>query len=722
MKSETQLPTTHQISPLFRQLPLLPVPLAILAIAALRIAHLQIVFHHSTFFLSIQLCAGILGIVFIVIPAARSFLMNKQPTFLMIGCGVLVSQIGATVFGFEFSRSVNVGFTIYNTSVLVSALCHFIGVLTIVRRKTLLRRSVSWLAVMYSASIAASGLIVWVAFMGQLPVFYVNYHGGTIVRSVIVGTASALFLATGCLLWRNYLRTKSPFLYWYSLGLILLSIGLAGSMMIVLWDSPLQWVTRFTQICGLAYMVVAVLASARKTGAWLIPGDFSLAKAGPHVRMLFDTMTEGLANHEIVYDGQGKAVDYVITDVNPAFAKITGLARNITIGKKATELYATADPPYLEIYARVATGRVPEHFETFFPPMGKHFDISVFSPEKGKFATVFSDITGRKHAETAMRESEQRLRYHTQNSPLAVVEWNADYVVIQWSKEAERIFGWSAAETLGKRIDSLKMIHEEDIPIVNKTMERLSSGKESVVVSANRNYTKSGAVIDCVWYNSVLVNDKGIMTSTMSLVQDITAQKQSKEERERLLAEVEKRAAELEATISSTATGLIVYTMAGKAIRMNDIAKELLPQEIFFSSTVEERARILHWETEDGQPFPPEKIPVARALHGDTTHNVVMAAAFPDHKRWISASAAPICTPDGRRLGVVASFVDITPLKKVEEQLKQKTKELQKSNNELQFFNTVMVDREIRMIEMKKEINEFCTMLGKPARYDTFAK
>ena len=109
-------------------------------------------------------------------------------------------------------------------------------------------------------------------------------------------------------------------------------------------------------------------------------------------------MNEGLANHEMIYE-HGKAVDYIITEVNPAYETITGTARSFAIGKKASDLYGTIHPPYLEIYAEVASDGVPKYFEAYFPPMDKHFSISVFSPEKGKFATVFTDITARKRAE-----------------------------------------------------------------------------------------------------------------------------------------------------------------------------------------------------------------------------------------------------------------------------------------------------------------------------------
>jgi PAS domain S-box-containing protein len=114
---------------------------------------------------------------------------------------------------------------------------------------------------------------------------------------------------------------------------------------------------------------------------------------------LYDAMTEGFCLHELVYNEEGKVVDYVIVDINPAYESILGLTRTQAVGHTGSQLYGADDAPYLDIYAKVAETGEPTHFETYFPPMDMHFSISVISPGKGKFATLFMDITERKKAE-----------------------------------------------------------------------------------------------------------------------------------------------------------------------------------------------------------------------------------------------------------------------------------------------------------------------------------
>jgi PAS domain-containing protein len=113
-------------------------------------------------------------------------------------------------------------------------------------------------------------------------------------------------------------------------------------------------------------------------------------------RSLVSTMSEGLCLHKIIYDGSQNAIDYMILDVNPAYESIVGLTKEEVVGKKASSIYGTGQPPFLNIYANVAETMQPAGFETYFPPLDKHFSISVYAPLRGQFATIFSDITEHK--------------------------------------------------------------------------------------------------------------------------------------------------------------------------------------------------------------------------------------------------------------------------------------------------------------------------------------
>jgi two-component sensor histidine kinase/PAS domain-containing protein len=118
---------------------------------------------------------------------------------------------------------------------------------------------------------------------------------------------------------------------------------------------------------------------------------------------LYETMTELMAIHELVWDAAGQPVDYRVLDCNPAYSRLTGIPRDRAVGTLASLLYGTGKPPYLEEFAAVARTGTPASFDAYFPQLGKHFQISAFSAQPGGFAILADDISERKHGEERLR-------------------------------------------------------------------------------------------------------------------------------------------------------------------------------------------------------------------------------------------------------------------------------------------------------------------------------
>lgn len=133
-----------------------------------------------------------------------------------------------------------------------------------------------------------------------------------------------------------------------------------------------------------------------------------------------------------------------------------------------------------------------------------------------------SPLSESPHAAELVREANRRLEFHAHNSPLAIIEWDADFQVVRWSQEAERMFGYPARDVIGRPIGDLHLVHPEDEPLVADVMRRMRSGERPRYVSRSRNVRSDGRVIACEWYNSALLDESGRLVSVYSQVLDVT--------------------------------------------------------------------------------------------------------------------------------------------------------------------------------------------------------
>lgn len=113
-------------------------------------------------------------------------------------------------------------------------------------------------------------------------------------------------------------------------------------------------------------------------------------------RTLFENMTEGFALHEMLWDENGRPLDYRFLEVNPAFERLTGLPAEQAVGKTVRQLLPDLETSWIERYAEVARTGQPIVFEEYGAALKRWYEVRAFSPQAGYFATVFTDITQRK--------------------------------------------------------------------------------------------------------------------------------------------------------------------------------------------------------------------------------------------------------------------------------------------------------------------------------------
>ncbi|MDY6992896.1 MAG: PAS domain S-box protein, partial [Pseudomonadota bacterium] len=114
------------------------------------------------------------------------------------------------------------------------------------------------------------------------------------------------------------------------------------------------------------------------------------------------------------------------------------------------------------------------------------------------------------------------LKFHIDHIPLAVIIWNTQIQVQQWSIQAEQLFGWSASEVLGKHFTDWPFVHPEDQESFTETIQRLLTHLEQNNTALHRHFTQNGRIIYCQWHHSVHHTLEDHALWILSFVQDMT--------------------------------------------------------------------------------------------------------------------------------------------------------------------------------------------------------
>ncbi|WP_339132976.1 MAG: PAS domain S-box protein [Candidatus Electrothrix sp. GW3-4] len=133
------------------------------------------------------------------------------------------------------------------------------------------------------------------------------------------------------------------------------------------------------------------------------------------------------------------------------------------------------------------------------------------------------EVVERKRAEEKILWSEQRLRLHSEQSPLGFLEWDVNFRAVEWNAACERIFGYTREEAVGQQAKDLILppeMHELGNDIYQNLMNQ-ASGQHSI----NENITKDGRIIICEWFNTTLIDKDGKPIGVASVCRDISEQK-----------------------------------------------------------------------------------------------------------------------------------------------------------------------------------------------------
>jgi PAS domain S-box-containing protein len=256
-------------------------------------------------------------------------------------------------------------------------------------------------------------------------------------------------------------------------------------------------------------------------------------------RALFENMNEGFVLYEFVRDGENDPSDYVIMDANPKIELIAGLKPEEAIGKRATEVFRSDIPPFLEIFSKLDETGSPAKFEGIFPSSDRCFSISAFSIGKGQFATIFSDITEQRRMDEELCHAHKQLQDIIDFLPDATFVIDQNRKVIAWNRAVEEMTGVPKENVIGRDSYSCGApFYGFERPVL---IDSIFSEDEDIKRSYNHVGRKGDAIFAEVYVPSLyggkgayiwataspLFDDHGRIVGAIESIRDVTERKRA---------------------------------------------------------------------------------------------------------------------------------------------------------------------------------------------------
>ncbi|MFH1381519.1 MAG: MASE3 domain-containing protein [Chloroflexota bacterium] len=353
-----------------------------------------------------------------------------------------------------------------------------------------------------------------------------------------------------------------------------------------------------------------------------------LAESEDKYRSLFDNMTEAFVLGEIISDDDGKPCDFRYIEVNKAWEELTHIPRENAIGKTRRELIPTTEQQRIETYAKVTLTGEPTSFEYYSPFTEKWLRSYVYSPRKGQFAYVLTDITGRKKVEAELTY----LATFPELSPNPIVEADAAGRITYMNPSARTVFPDLPAQGI-----SHPFLADWESAIARIRSENLSMLNRDIKVGE-------------AWFTQT-VSPVPPEQNFRIYSQDITDRRKAEDNARQL-------AKEWQSTFDSITDPISIQDRDFKVVRVNKAYEDTIKM------SQDDMAGRKCYELIHGTTCPIADCPHQQTL--DTRQGSVKEFFEPHLGIYLEASTSPIFDKDGEIIGSVHIAKDITDRRKAE--------------------------------------------------------
>ncbi|HEX2976209.1 MAG TPA: PAS domain S-box protein [Bacteroidales bacterium] len=482
-----------RILPLVSRFAWMPIPLLLIVIVLGKMLAFGYVNENTLLLLILNLVFNSSASLLIIYLTGRSFLISGRISLVLFSCAALIWGFAGSLSAIFGKADPNTTVTIYNLSVLLSAILYLAGAFLWSRQKLSIKFPGIWLTVSFFITFALIALIVLLAISGRTPLFFIEDKGGTPLRYYVLILCTVLFVSTAIRLKVSEKSLGLKSLYWYSIALGLLSIGFLAIMLQLRMGDFLNWTGRTAQFLGGIYMTIAAITLVKETNVWELSIEFELNRK----RQLAETAlrkSEGRYQQIVELAGEGIIItdeNFLITEWNKAAEMLYGWTAREVLGKNSHEILRSGIGESELLHLLEDPSGIIEYETITHKKDGTPLDVvvrlSVIRNEDGNvtgYISINHDITERKRAEQELRKNEERFRIMgeklkyakdelewsqkrlniaLENANIGLWEWKFAENELLWDEKTERMFGFTPG-TFGKSLDAFEeLVQDEDL-------------------------------------------------------------------------------------------------------------------------------------------------------------------------------------------------------------------------------------------------------------------
>jgi PAS domain S-box-containing protein len=381
-------------------------------------------------------------------------------------------------------------------------------------------------------------------------------------------------------------------------------------------------------------------------------------------RTLFNTIDEGFCIIEFFDGPHGPLSDYVHVEANPAYERHAGIPN--VVGQKVREMVPNEADGWVELYRNVLVTGQPIRFERTLVATQRYLELSAFRVEpanRRQVAVLFQDVTARKRAEEALRESRERLQAALDGSETGAFRWNIQNNTLDWDENLDRLFGLAPGKTIRSLETFISSVHPDDQPGVIERCKRCAETGVDFRMEFRVTWP-DGSIHWLDDQGKTFCDENGRPSYMTGMCRDITRHKHD----EQALRQSEERFR----TVANSAPVLIWQTDSTGVMFVNRFYLNFFGVG-FDAISGMGWADFLHPEDCDGY------VNAYRAAWSREAP-YEFQCRFRRHDgeyRWLHNVGSPNRAPDGTFLGFVGCSADVTDIKRAEQLMQSEAKRLE---------------------------------------------